>query len=80
MPDDLAADVVFRAVGVERHRRTIEGDQQLGLVGMQPGQQAVQGYKAGRGGENPLEARLQLPLAVIRRVATVGFEVGVEPP
>src|SRR5258708_34513789 len=41
-PRDLTADVVFGPIGVERNFRSVQHHQQLGLVGMQPRQQAVQ--------------------------------------
>jgi hypothetical protein len=50
--DHLAADVVFGAVGVQRDLRSIEGHQQFGLVGVQPGEPPVEGDEAGAGGEN----------------------------
>jgi len=39
----LATDVVFRAVGVQRDLGVVEHHQQLGLVGVQPLKQAVEG-------------------------------------
>lgn len=39
---DPAADVVLRAVGVERDFRPIEDSEQLGPVGMQPAAQSVE--------------------------------------
>ncbi len=39
--DDLAADVVFGAIGVERDLRAFEHHQQFRLVGEQPGEQAI---------------------------------------
>ncbi len=45
---DLAADVVLRAVGVQRDFRAVENHQQFGFVGEQPSEQAVEGGEAGR--------------------------------
>src|SRR5216683_6276987 len=44
---DVAADVVFGAVGVEWDLRVIEHHQQFGFIGMQPGEQSIEGGKAG---------------------------------
>ena len=53
---DLAADVVFGAVGVERDLRAIEHHQQFGLVGVQAGEQPIEGGKAGAAPEDAVEA------------------------
>jgi hypothetical protein len=37
---------------VQRDLRSIEGHQQFGLVGVQPGEPPVEGDEAGAGGEN----------------------------
>lgn len=58
-PGDLTADVVLRAVGVEWDFRVIQHHQQLGLVGMQPCQQAIQCGKAGTAAENAVEPGAQ---------------------
>ncbi len=44
--DDLAADVVLRAVGVEGNFGPFEHHQQLGLVGMEAREQAIEGDEA----------------------------------
>ena len=56
---DLTADVVLRAIGVERDLRAFQHHQQLGLVGMQPRQQAIQRDEAGAAAEDPVEPRAQ---------------------
>ena len=61
---DLAADVVLRAVGVQRDLRAVEHHQQLGLVGVQPGEQAVEGGEAGAAPEDAVEAGAQVRLCV----------------
>ena len=76
----LAADVVLRAVGVQRDLRVIEHHQQLGLVGVQPLQQAVEGGEAGAPLEDAVEARPQLAAPAWRRLEPVGLQVGIEPP
>ncbi len=53
---DVAANVVFRTVGVERNFRPFQHHQQFSLVGMQPRQQAVQRHKAGPAEENAVKA------------------------
>ncbi len=58
-PCHLAADVVLRAVGVKRDVGPIEGDQQFGLVGVQPGKRAVEGREAGLAAEDTIEAGLK---------------------
>ena len=63
----LAADVVFRAVGVQRDFRVIEHHQQLGLVGVQPLQQAVEGDEAGAPLKDAIEARPQFTASAWRR-------------
>ena len=45
---DLAANVVLRAVGVKRDVGSVEGDEQFGLVGVQPGKRAVESREFGR--------------------------------
>ena len=44
-PCHLAADVILRAVGVKRDIRPFEGAEQLDLVGVEPGEQPVEGGK-----------------------------------
>jgi hypothetical protein len=51
----LAADVVFRAVGVQRYLRVVEHHQQFGLVGVQPLQQPIEGNEAGLPSEDTVE-------------------------
>ena len=55
-PGHLTANVVFRSVGVERDFRPLEHHQQLGLIGMQPRQQAIQRGEAGAAAEDAIEA------------------------
>ncbi len=76
----LAADVVFRAVGVERDLRAIEHHQQFRLVGVQPSEQAVEGGKAGAAFEDAIKAGAQGGLAQWCGIAAIGFEIAIEPP
>lgn len=76
--DDLAADVALRAVGVQRNVRPVEHHQQVGLVGMQPRQQAIEHGEAGAAGEDAVEAGTHLAAAAGARVKPVGLQVGVE--
>ncbi len=56
---DLAADVVFGAVGMQRDLRPLQHHQQFGLVGMQPLQQSIQRDEAGAAAEDAIEPRAQ---------------------
>ena len=62
---DLAADVVLRAVGVQRDFGPIEHHQQFGLVGVQPREQTVEGDEAGLAREDAVEPRPQGGLALL---------------
>ena len=53
----LAADVVFRAVGVQRDLGMVEHHQEFGLVGVQPLQQAVERGESGGAQEDAVETR-----------------------
>ena len=53
----LAADVVFRAIGVQRNFRVIEHHQQFVFVGVQPLQQTVKGDEACAPLKDAIEAR-----------------------
>src|SRR5216684_4732679 len=77
---DVAADVVFGAVGVEWDLRVIEHHQQFGFIGMQPGEQSIEGGKAGLALKDPVEAGAQRGLVFGGRIAAIGFQVAVEPP
>ena len=57
--DNLTADVVLGAIGIQRRRGLVEHHQQFGLVGMQPREQAVEGGEAGATVEDAIEARPQ---------------------
>ena len=76
---NVAADVALRTVGVQRDLRPIEHHQQLGFVGMQPLEQAIEGGKPGAPVEDAIEASAHLPAAPGRRCAAIGVEIGVEP-
>src|SRR5881227_1785233 len=54
---DLAADVVLRAVGMQRDFRAVERHQQFRLVGVQPHEQSVQHGKPGAAHEDAIKAR-----------------------
>ena len=53
------ADILLRAVGVERHLRAFEGDQQFGFAHLEAGEQFVELGKAGGAREEAVEARFQ---------------------
>jgi len=77
---DEAADIVLRAVGVQRDLGSVKHPQQLILVGVGPGDGLVEFDKAGDPGEDPIEALLQRRPADGCRVVFVEFEISVEPP
>src|SRR3954447_20793088 len=53
------ADILLRAVGVERHLGAFEGDQQFRFAQLEAGEQFVELGKAGSTREEAVEARLQ---------------------
>ena len=65
---------------MERDVGPVEGDQQFGLVGVQPGKRAVEGREAGLAPEDTIEAGLEAGLGAWGGIAAIGLEVGVEPP
>src|SRR4051812_48913841 len=77
---DLGADVVLRAVGVQRDLGVVQHLQQLRLVGVQALEQAVELDEAGAALENTVEAGAQLGPATPAGLAAVGLQVGVVPP
>src|SRR6202022_3433200 len=77
---DLAANIVLRTVGVERDLRAVEHHQKFGLVGVGAGEQPVERGKAGPALEDSVEAGAKRCLPRRRRIAAIGFEVGIEPP
>ncbi len=78
--DDVAADVALRAVGVQRDLRPGEHHQQLGLVGVQPLEQAVKSGEAGTAAEDTVEPSAQLAAPSGGRRGAIRLEIGVEPP
>ena len=76
----MAADVVLRSVGVQRDLGAVEHHQQLGLVGVEPREQTVEGDEAGLAREDAVEPRPQCGLALFAGSATIGLEIGVELP
>src|SRR6266851_6683716 len=77
---DLAADIVFRSVGVERNFGTIEHHQQFALVGMEPCEQAVEGDEASLAREDAVEPCPQGGAALRGGMPAIGFEIAIEPP
>src|SRR5712675_2272714 len=71
---DMEADVALGAIGVERYVRAIEHHQQLGLVGVQPREQAIQRDEAGASMEDALEAGTQLATAPRGGVGAIRLE------
>src|SRR3954470_9272667 len=68
----LAADGVYTAVGRQRAVRPIAGHQQLGFVGMETGEQPIEGSKAGAALEDALETGAQGGSALWCRIAAGG--------
>ena len=77
---DVAADVVFRSVGVQRDFGSVEHHQQLGLVGVEPREQAVEGDEAGLARKDAVEPRPQGNLALFGGRTTIGLKITVEVP
>src|SRR5947209_19446029 len=78
--DDVAADVALRTVGVQRNLRPVEHHQQLGFIGMQPLEQAIEGGKSGAPVENAVKAGAHLAAASGSGLGAIRLEIGVEPP
>ena len=79
-PRHLAADVVFRAVGVQRDLRPFQHREQILFLGVQPRQQPVEGGKARLRGKDAIEAALEPGGTARGRRLAVAFEILVEPP
>jgi hypothetical protein len=79
-PGDVGADVVFRAVGVERNIGPLQHSQQVGFLGMQPFQQPVERHVVGLGREDPVKPGCQLRLGLGRRRCRIGLQTGIEFP
>ena len=77
---DLAADVVLRAIGMERDVRPLQHHQQLGLVGMQSSQQSIQRDEAGAAAEDAIEPGTQRQATALAGVGPVNPEIGIEAP
>src|SRR5215208_163421 len=71
-PGDLGADVVLRSVGVQRDLGAVEHSEQVGLVGVQPREQPVQGDETGPTPEEAVKAGAQLGPAAPGRLPPVG--------
>ncbi len=79
-PCHVAPDVILRTVGGERDFRSVQDHQQLGLVVMQPCQQAIQRDEAGTAEENPVEPRTQCNRPTLARLEAIRLQTGVEVP
>src|SRR3954452_16744432 len=76
---DEAADVVLRAVRVRRDLGALEHQEQLVLVGPDPGHGLVELGETGDPAEDPREALLERGATGGVRVVLVELQVGVEP-
>src|SRR5262249_52464439 len=56
---DVSPNIVFRAVGVERDFGPLKHFEQLGLIGVESFEQAVEGDEAGLTGEDAIKPRRQ---------------------
>src|ERR1700675_217466 len=72
-PGDVAADVVLRSVGVQRDFGSVEHHQQLGLVGVEPREQAVERDEAGLALEDAVEPRPQASWIQPKRCGNWGW-------
>src|SRR5215831_20043003 len=79
-PGDVAADVVFRSVGVQRDFGSVEHHQQFWLIGVEPREQAIECDEAGVSLEDAVEPRPQSGLALFGGGATIDLEITVEVP
>jgi len=78
--DNLAADVVFRSIGVQWDLGMIQHAQEFSLVGVQPGKQAIKGGKTGLSFENAVEAGFECCFAPEIGSKAICLEIGVKPP
>ena len=76
----LAANIVFRAVGVQWDVGALQHHQQFGLLSAEPRQEPVEGGEACLRGEDGVEAALKLSGATRCWRLAVGLEVRVEAP
>jgi hypothetical protein len=77
---DMETDLGFGAIGVEWYLQVIEHHQQLGFVGVQPREQAVERDEAGASMEDTVEAGTQFATAPRGRTGAIRLEIIVEPP
>ena len=77
---DLAANVIFRAVGVKGNFRPFEHQQQFGLIGMEALKQSVEGDEAGLLREDAIKPRRQGRLASFAGGEPIGLEIAVQSP
>jgi hypothetical protein len=77
---DLAADVVLGAVSMQWDFRPVQHHQQLGLVGVEPLQQAIQRNESGAVAEDAIEPGAQHHTAALAGIGPINLEIGVEVP
>ena len=77
---DVSPNIVFRAVGVERDFGPLKHFEQLGLVGVESFEQAVEGDEAGLTREDAIEPRRQGRFALFGWREPIGLEIAVEAP
>lgn len=79
-PRDVTTNIVLRTVGMKRDLRSVQHHQQLGFVGMQARQQAIQRDEAGAAEENAVEPGAQRDRSAPAGLEPVCLEAGVEVP
>jgi hypothetical protein len=78
--DDVTADVALGAIGVQRDLRPVEHGEQLGLVGIEPLQQAIERDEAGAATEDAIEPSAHLAAPPRGWCHAIGLQISVEPP
>jgi hypothetical protein len=79
-PGDVAADVIFRSVGVQGDVGSLKHQQELTLLCLEPAQEPVERGIARLRREDLLKALDELSLALGCGLCAIGLEIGVEGP
>ncbi len=69
--DHRVADILLRAVGVERHLGALGGDQQFAFAPLEAGKRRIEAGKAGGAAEQAVEPSLQTGLGLGRRIGAI---------
>ena len=76
-PGHLAADVIFRSIGMEGDFGAVEHHQQLGLLRVQPGEETVERDEPCLQGEDAIKPRSQDGLASLIWTVAVSLESAI---